>query len=79
MTLEFGPIPTDATERLRQHVECCEKRDACASRAMELLAGDNLRAGIEARDEAELWALRAAELEPSSGVERRKTRDVFTC
>lgn len=54
----------DVIERFRQHVEYSVKRDECARRAIELLAQGEDDAGLEAAEEAEMWALRAKALEP---------------
>jgi hypothetical protein len=62
------PKELDATERLRQHALCCAKRDAAIARASELLVNHDFTRGLDVADEAELWELRAAALDPSSGV-----------
>jgi hypothetical protein len=54
----------DVGERLRLHVEYSAKRDRAAQRAIALLAEGKDDEGMEAADEAELWALRAMALEP---------------
>ena len=56
----------DATERLRQHVECSLKRDEAARRAIKLFESGQADAGNAVAEEAELWALRALVLEPSN-------------
>jgi len=58
------------TARLAQHVECSLKRDAAARRAIALFERGEIDQGMDAADEAEIWALKAMALEP--GNERRR-------
>ena len=53
----------DVEERLRLHVEYSLKRDAIARRAVQLLDRGRVEEGLEAAEEAELWALEAMVLE----------------
>jgi hypothetical protein len=54
----------DVIEMHRRHVEASVKRDECARRAIALLAEGKVEAGMDAAEQAEIWALRAMVLEP---------------
>jgi hypothetical protein len=56
-------MKNDVIELHRRHVQASVKRDEYARRAIALLAEGKDEAGLDAAEQAEVWALRALMIE----------------